>query len=84
MEDTTVQLILSRFDKLDEKLDKAIAKQSDHEVRLVKAEMYVEDAKEDAKFKKRTLFASHAFAVAIGGVFMTILHYFFPGVKVPK
>jgi len=90
MEDATVQLILNRvdkigddvnakIDKLESKLDKAIATQTDHEVRLAKAEMVLEDT----KFKSRVLYASHALAVAIGGVFITILHYFFPGVKIP-
>lgn len=80
MEDATVQLILGRFDKLDEKLDKAIAKQGEQEVRLAKAEMQLEEA----KFTSRVLFVSHTFAVAIGGVFMTILHYFFPGVSIKR
>jgi hypothetical protein len=80
MEDATVQLILGRFDKLDEKLDRAIAKQGEQEVRLAKAEMVLADQ----KFKSRVLFASHAFAVAIGGVFMTVLHYFFPGVSIKR
>lgn len=79
MEDATVQVILSRFDRLDEKLDKAIAKTAEQDVRLAKAELQLADA----KFKNRVLYLSHAFAVAIGGAFITVLHYFFPGVKIP-
>lgn len=79
MEDSTVQVILSRFDKLDEKLDKVIAIQTDHEVRLAKAEMVLEDN----KFTSRVLFVSHAIAVAIGGGLHFFLNLIFPGVKIP-
>jgi hypothetical protein len=68
MEDATVQLILSRFDKLDDKLDKAIAANAALDTRVTKIET--------------THKILYTCAIAIGGLISTVLHFFFPaGIK---
>jgi hypothetical protein len=73
MEDSTLQVILGRFDKLDEKFDHQVREMTNLTSRVVAVETKLEPIVEDARFKGRVLILTHAFTGAIaGGIVLAI------------
>ncbi len=60
MEDATLNVILSRFDRLDEKFDNHVKEISNIASRVTAVETKLEPIVEDSKFKSRVAIFTHA------------------------
>jgi hypothetical protein len=75
MDNETLQVILGRFDKLDEKIDGALKEQSALGSRVTAVETKVQPIVDDSRFKQRVQYAV-TFAIAAVGSYIGI---HFPG-----
>lgn len=66
MEDATLQVILGRFDKLDEKIDGALKEHSNLRAEVVEIKTKLEPLVTDATFKRRAAYVGHVFTGAVG------------------
>jgi hypothetical protein len=87
MDNDTLQVILSRFDKLDEKIDGALREHSDLrvDVEAVKGDVALLKDKADsltgdAKFTRRVTVVQHAATATIAGSIVAALSHFFPNI----
>jgi hypothetical protein len=73
MEDSTLNVILGRFDRLDEKFDAQAKELSSMASRVTAVETKLDPIVDDAKFKGRMALVTHALTGAIaGGIVLAI------------
>jgi hypothetical protein len=85
MEDSTLQVILGRFDKLDEKFDHQVGEMSNLTSRVTAVETKLEPIVEDAKFKGRVAILTHAVTGAIAaGIVMAVRTIWPPHIAPPS
>ena len=85
MEDATLNVILSRFDRLDEKFDNQVKEISNMASRVTAVETKLEPIVEDAKFKGRVALLTHAVTGAIAaGIVMAIRTIWPPHIAPPS
>lgn len=78
MDDTTLQVILGRFDKLDAKIDGALQGQSVLASRVTAVETKVEPVVSEATFRRRTRYVGHVLSGSIGAGLIAAWQYLFP------
>ena len=85
MEDATLNVILGRFDKLDEKFDKQATELSAMASRVTAVETKLEPIISDALFKNRLQLVTHAAASAVGaGIILAVRAIWPPHVAPPS
>jgi tetrahydromethanopterin S-methyltransferase subunit G len=78
MDDTTLEVILSRFDKLDAKIDRAIDGQASLASRVTAVETKVDPVVSEATFQRRTRYVGHVLSGSIGAGLIAAWQYLFP------
>ncbi len=78
MDDKTLEVILSRFDKLDAKIDGALSKQATLESRVTAVETKVDPVVSEATFQRRTRYVGHVLSGSIGAGLIAAWQYLFP------
>jgi hypothetical protein len=75
-------VILSRFDKLDAKIDGALSKQSSLESCVTAVETKVDPVVSEATFERRTRHVGHVLSGSIGAGLIAAWQYLFPHARV--
>jgi hypothetical protein len=78
MEDSTLQVILGRFDKLDSKLDAQATQLSSIASRVTAAEVKLEPLVTEATFRRRANYLGHVLAGSIGAGIMLAFNAIWP------
>jgi hypothetical protein len=78
MEDSTLQVILGRFDKLDNKLDAQATRLSSIASRVTAAEVKLEPLVTDTTFRRRANYVGHVLTGAIGAGIMVAINIIWP------
>ena len=71
MDDNTLQVILGRFDRLDAKIDGALAGQASLASRVTAVETKVEPVVSEAAFQRRTRYVGHVLSGSTGARLIT-------------
>jgi hypothetical protein len=83
IDNDTLQVILGRFDKLDEKFDNQVKEMSNLTSRVVAVETKLEPIVDDAKFKGRVLVLTHAVTGAIAAGIVLAIRTIWPAHVAP-
>ena len=78
MDDKTLEVILSRFDKLDAKIDGALAGQASLASRVTAVETKVDPVVSEATFQRRTRYVGHVLSGSIGAGIIAAWQWLFP------
>jgi len=78
MDDTTLEVILGRFDKLDAKIDGALSRQASLESRVTAVETKADPVVSEATFQRRTRYVGHVLSGSVGAGLIAAWQYLFP------
>jgi len=79
VDNATLQVILGRFDRLDEKFDHQATELSNMASRVTAVETKLDPIVDDAKFKGRLALVTHAVTGAIAGGIVLAVKAIWPG-----